>query len=484
MPHPPTRIDESPIAMAVREPHIKARTGGSDDHGLFNIGRTLTEFPADANTVPAILDCIRTARCRPGGEAGSSLKLAHNFFGIGIKYYRDRIDTAAPAPASSTRSLVFKALVGEGRNGDTRPIRRRDAIRAVVKSKARGLGRKLARPFRKPVEKTGSALLLELFLDSCGKHLGVSTALKSAVASGRAALGEHSAMFDFMSAVNRDIAGGIAGSVARSIETGELTGIFDAVSAVVAHQFLQMPYYFALFHQNQERLLLPRITGFGSGRPFRRASRPCGGALKPPHHPNHTLHRVDARIAVISMVVRIRQVKKLHLGHQINIRRKRRREPDPAFKRVVQMAAVHRQVVAGPHLPATDGEIERRWADVQHVVPQTQRHPARPTVAVALAEFVPADVEGDRQVVQDVIPDARSGAAHRDVPVGDVGKTGGRPLEIPALLVDERNEIIRLRDRLGGNVEVQQVIRGAGLPPDEEENNHQHGEWHPPVPEF
>jgi glycosyltransferase involved in cell wall biosynthesis len=261
--------DRHEIAPRWPDPHVKARTGGSDDHGLFNIGRTWTEFPPDAGTIPAILDCIRTARCRPGGEAGSSLKLAHNFFGIGIKYYRDRIDTASPAPASSTRSLVFKALVGEGRNGDNRPIRRRDAIKAVVKSKARGLGRKLVRPFRKPVEKTGSALLLDLFLDSCGKHLGGSTALKSAVASGRAALGEHAAMFDFMSAVNRDIAGGIAGSVARSIETGELTGIFDAVSAVVAHQFLQMPYYFALFHQNQERQLLPRITGFGSGRPFR-----------------------------------------------------------------------------------------------------------------------------------------------------------------------------------------------------------------------
>ena len=40
--------------------------------------------------------------------------------------------------------------------------------------------------------------------------------------------------------------------------------MFDAVSAIAAHQFLLMPYYFALFHQNRERQLLSRITGHGN----------------------------------------------------------------------------------------------------------------------------------------------------------------------------------------------------------------------------
>ena len=42
------------IAPRWPRPWIKARTGGSDDHGLFNIGRTWTEFPADAKTVDDI----------------------------------------------------------------------------------------------------------------------------------------------------------------------------------------------------------------------------------------------------------------------------------------------------------------------------------------------------------------------------------------------------------------------------------------------
>ena len=79
------RLDEEQIAHLAdkhglrarwTEPWIKTRTGGSDDHGLLNVGRTWTEFPAEATTIDAVLECLRTGRCRPGGETGSALKLA------------------------------------------------------------------------------------------------------------------------------------------------------------------------------------------------------------------------------------------------------------------------------------------------------------------------------------------------------------------------------------------------------------------------
>src|SRR5690242_2395994 len=53
------------------EPWIKSRTGGSDDHGLLNVGRTWTEFPPGTDTVPQLLDALREGTCRPGGESGS-----------------------------------------------------------------------------------------------------------------------------------------------------------------------------------------------------------------------------------------------------------------------------------------------------------------------------------------------------------------------------------------------------------------------------
>ena len=228
------------------QPHLKARTGGSDDHGLFNIGRTWTEFPGEVQTISELLDCLRTGQCRPGGEAGSSLKLAHNFFGVGIRYYGQRL--TAKNAGKSLHSMVLGTLIGERRN-----LRRWDWVRAVVVDKAKKIGRRLTSPFRPEPKATGSGLLLELFLKSCGRRFGEHEALGEAVRTGRAAIGEHAAMFALLSDVNRDIAAGIAESVNRSLATKELTGVFDAVSAVVAHQFILMPYYFALFHQNRER---------------------------------------------------------------------------------------------------------------------------------------------------------------------------------------------------------------------------------------
>jgi glycosyltransferase involved in cell wall biosynthesis len=257
----PEMVDEFSIKHGLKPrwplPHIKSRTGGSDDHGLFNIGRTWTEFPGDVHNTDQLLECLRTARCRPGGEAGSSLKLAHNFYGVGIRYYGRRL--TAKSAGNSLHSMMLSTLIGERRN-----LRRRDWVKAAVISKAKKFGRRLTSPFRAQPKATGSGLLLDLFLESCGRRFGEHEALGEALRTGRAALGEHSAMFNFLSDVNRDIAAGIADSVTKSLDRKELTGVFDAVSAIAAHQFLLMPYYFALFHQNRERQLLSRITGHGN----------------------------------------------------------------------------------------------------------------------------------------------------------------------------------------------------------------------------
>jgi glycosyltransferase involved in cell wall biosynthesis len=235
-------------------PHIKSRTGGSDDHGLFNIGRTWTEFPGDVQTTAQMFECLRNGRCRPGGEAGSSLKLAHNFYGVGIRYYGRRV--ARRSSKNSLTGMMLGALVGE-----QRLTRRRDWVKAAVRSKAKKIGRKITSPFRRKPPRTGAALLLDLFMASCRRRLGEQPDLKDALSQGHAVLGEHEAMFKFISEVNRDVSGGIADSVMAALSRKEMAGVFDAISTVATHQFVLLPYYFALFHQNRERHLLPRITG-------------------------------------------------------------------------------------------------------------------------------------------------------------------------------------------------------------------------------
>jgi glycosyltransferase involved in cell wall biosynthesis len=235
------------------QPHIKSRTGGSDDHGLFNIGRTWTEYPAGTQSVDEVLDCLRQGRCRAGGEAGSSLKLAHNFYGVGIRYYGRKMRQNA---AMDMQDIVLRTLVGERRS-----IRRRDLVGAAVKRKFAKLANRLLPRFTAPKQPAGTALLLDLFIDSFRRHMDENPAIHLAVSEGRAALAEHESMFDLLSSVNRDVTAGIAESVRAALSRGELAGIFDSISSIAAHQFMLLPYYFAMFHQNRERRLMPRLSG-------------------------------------------------------------------------------------------------------------------------------------------------------------------------------------------------------------------------------
>ena len=93
------------------EPWIKSRTAGSDDHGLLNIGRTWTEFPESATTTDALLQCLRDGQCRPGGEAGSSAKLAHTFYSVAVRYYSRHIMSPDAKPNLAT--ALLQTLVGE-----------------------------------------------------------------------------------------------------------------------------------------------------------------------------------------------------------------------------------------------------------------------------------------------------------------------------------------------------------------------------------
>jgi glycosyltransferase involved in cell wall biosynthesis len=203
------------------------------------------------------LECIRTAKCRPGGEAGSSLKLAHNFFSVGIKYFGRQFLPKGSKPTLTTG--VMRMLIGEKAK-----FRKRDLVRYALKQKVGKIGRAVTKPFRrKPAPKSGVALLADLFAASCKNRVSEHPHLTGALREGVAPLGEHRQMFEFVSSINRDVAAGIAQSVADALDAGRVAGIFDALSSVAAHQFVLLPYYFAMSHQNRERNDLARITGHG-----------------------------------------------------------------------------------------------------------------------------------------------------------------------------------------------------------------------------
>jgi glycosyltransferase involved in cell wall biosynthesis/predicted metal-dependent phosphoesterase TrpH len=271
----PGRIEElaAKHGMAARwpEPWHKARTAGSDDHGLFNVGRTWTEFPPETSTQAAILDCLREGRCRPGGEAGSSLKLAHNFFSVGVRYYTRQVQS--PADANCPSSVLMQVLVGDRRRPSKRAMVGM-AVRSVGRNVRQRIGRAFSRRHPQP-PRGGADLFMNLLGTSIRKRMREQPELCEALNYGTAPLAEHESMFNLVSGMNRDIAGGIAAAVERGLGEGSIAPLFDALSAVAAHQFALLPYYFALFHQNRERHLFGRLTGAdraGDVRPLRVAA--------------------------------------------------------------------------------------------------------------------------------------------------------------------------------------------------------------------
>src|SRR5262249_4841338 len=92
-------------------------------------------------------------------------------------------------------------------------------------------------------------------------RIGEHKALFDALARGLPPLGEHEEIFEFVKQIDRDVLGGIAQEIDQSIARASFTGLFDSIAAILAQQFVLLPYYFAAFHQTKERHLLRQITG-------------------------------------------------------------------------------------------------------------------------------------------------------------------------------------------------------------------------------
>jgi len=235
------------------QPWIKSRTGGSDDHGLLNIGRTWTEVPATASTVEQVLQCLKEGRCRPGGASGSGLKLAHAIYSVGVRYVGRDIESPQ---SPSLPTMLLQALVGD------RPVpTERQMIKLALKHKLKGWKTKLLKPWKRKHASSAGKILGKGFLESAKARLPEHEALVEAIKEGAAPLARHAEMFRFASDVNRDVAETIARAIENAAQDHRFIGFFDAVAAAMAHQFLLLPYYFAFFHQNKERDLLDSITG-------------------------------------------------------------------------------------------------------------------------------------------------------------------------------------------------------------------------------
>jgi hypothetical protein len=151
------------------------------------------------------LKALREGRCAPGGEAGSSAKLAHTFYSIAIRYYARHIMTPQHKPNLAT--TIIQTIAGD------RPApKKKELIKLALAGKVKRIARRVARPFarRAPENPYGTGSLKRLFLDSIRQRIGEHPELRAALEDGLPPLGEHDEMFKLVSAVNRDVLVGIA----------------------------------------------------------------------------------------------------------------------------------------------------------------------------------------------------------------------------------------------------------------------------------
>jgi glycosyltransferase involved in cell wall biosynthesis len=101
-------------------PWIKTFTGGSDDHGGHYVATTWTETTGAAGSgatgsgVAGFLAALRAGQHRPGGQTGSSLRLARSLLSLTHQYYRRQFPLGLGSRRDPFGELLRNLALGDG----------------------------------------------------------------------------------------------------------------------------------------------------------------------------------------------------------------------------------------------------------------------------------------------------------------------------------------------------------------------------------
>src|SRR5262249_5529737 len=144
---------------------------------------------------------------------------------VAVRYY-DRHILEGRTPNFTAQLLQM--LVGSR----PEPTRAQKA-KLIAKMMAKKTWKRIRSPFAPAKEHEGTAVLKRLFLQSAKRHAENQPELYSALRSGLPPLGEHEAMLDFVSKINRDITAGIAEAINTSVDDASFTDLFDSIAAIL-----------------------------------------------------------------------------------------------------------------------------------------------------------------------------------------------------------------------------------------------------------
>lgn len=138
------------------EPWKKVFTGGSDDKGGIYHGRAWTEAPG--GTTAEYLDSLRGGRCRPGGQGGGPLIMAHSLYSVIFTFVGGRLSKNSQKPAAA----LLEKMAGRFMEG-------KDPTRFTLSEKLGFLAQGIATGKIWEVALPGNASLWKELADAVGK---------------------------------------------------------------------------------------------------------------------------------------------------------------------------------------------------------------------------------------------------------------------------------------------------------------------------
>ncbi len=228
----------------------RATTGGSDDHGLLNIGTAWTgvdreAFGDDAVTLESFLDRVMSGDGEPSGRSGRPSLLAHQFVSVGMARFAEPI-TSGLRP---TRRLVSRKIAAFAGVDLPRPSRR-----SILIDSLRG---------RRKRKTSESSVLLESLLSHFHETLASYPDLAARLAPEGRRDGPAIAAHDRMAALAEELFVKLSRDVADAAVTAyherDWRGLQSLARDAGALGLAQAPYFISLFLHNKDRWGVERV---------------------------------------------------------------------------------------------------------------------------------------------------------------------------------------------------------------------------------
>ncbi|MEO0511607.1 MAG: glycosyltransferase [Planctomycetota bacterium] len=247
---------------------VKGMTGGSDDHGLLNVGRTFTAVRNEdglhatdhvasegaAQAVGPITDpadffrLVMEGRSIAGGVSGHAALLAHQITTVGAHYTAKRMaDDMDPGQKYFSNKLLRFA----GAHVD-KPTKVSLAWHTAKRKMLLGKRKSRSLPITKALRSE-----LKPLLEQCPE---IKDRLDPAAWISGSALSQHEEMANFADDLSSALSKAMASGAIDALRKRDKVGIVDHLLSYGVLLAAQLPYIFSLFYQNKERNLVEQLN--------------------------------------------------------------------------------------------------------------------------------------------------------------------------------------------------------------------------------